>query len=219
VSEARRGRRLLPKPLRWIWYRFWKNLYLLWLTLMHRLRVQGKTRLPRRGPYLIVSNHQSLHDPPAIGTNVPGEFHPLARASLFDVPVFGWGIANCNAIPVRTDGGQDRAAIQSCIDRLKEGGVVAVFPEGSRTPDGAIHPFLAGASLIARKAKVAVVPAAIHGAYEVWPRSRKLPRLGGRIRVNFGEPIPVETITDLKGGELTELFESKVRALYAELSA
>jgi len=215
--SARRTHWLLPKPLRWCWYRFWKNVYLLWLTLAHRMRVFGKHHLPRRGPYLIIANHQSLHDPPAIGASVRGEFHPLARDTLFDVPVFGWGIANCNAIPVRQDGGQDRAAIQACLDRLAEGGVVAVFPEGARTPDGAIHEFHAGASLIARKAKVPVVPAAIRGAYEVWPRSRKLPRPGGRIRVAYGEPIPAETVASLKGAELTALFEAEVRRLFDEL--
>ncbi len=214
--KSRSGHWLLPRPLRWAWYRLWKNVYRLWLTLVNRLRAEGLEHLPS-GPYLVIANHQSLHDPPIIGTNIPGEFHPLARDTLFKVPVFGWGIANCNSIPVRQDGGQDRAAIQACIDRLKEGGIVAVFPEGSRTFDGAIHEFLAGASLVARKAAVPVVPAAIKGAYEVWPRTSKLPRLGGKIRVKYGPPISPEGIKGMKGAEATALFESEVRRLYGEL--
>jgi len=215
TADDRRG--LLPKPARRLFYHFFRTLYAVWLTLVHRLRARGRHRLPR-GAYLIVSNHQSLFDPPIIGCSIPGEFHPLARATLFDIPVFGWGIRNCNAIPVRHDGGRDRRAIETCVERLKQGGVVAIFPEGARTPDGEIHPFLAGASLIARRSGVPVVPAAIRGAYEVWPRTRRLPRLfAGPIRLAFGDPIPPEAIKGMKSDEATALFEQKVRALFNEL--
>jgi len=208
---------MLPEPLRRSLYYFFKTLYAVWLTVAHRLRARGRRRLPE-GAFLIVSNHQSLYDPPIVGCSVRGQFHPLARATLFDIPVFGWGIRNCNAIPVRHDGGRDRQAIEACVERLRGGGVVAIFPEGARTPDGEIHPFLAGASLIARRSGVPVVPAAIRGAYEAWPRTRKLPRPGvGPIRLAFGDPIPPETIKGLKSDEATALFEEKVRALYAEL--
>ena len=210
---------LLPPGPRRAFFATGKALCQFVLTVFYRLRATGREHLPREGGYLVVANHQSLFDPPAIGVSVPGQFRPMARKTLRDVPIMGWAMANCHCIFVDQDGGQDRAAIQACIDRLKEGGVVAIFPEGARTFDGEIHTFAAGASLIARKAKVPVVPAAIDGAFDAWPRTKKFPRvLGQRIRVHFGEVIPAERIAEMKGGAVTALFEERVRELFAELT-
>ena len=61
------------------------------------------------------------------------------------------------------------------------------------------------------------MPAAIRGAYEAWPRTRKLPRLGGKIRLRFGQPIPAADVASMKGGELTARCEADVRRLFDEL--
>ena len=203
----------LQRPL----FAFCKSLCILVLTVFYRLRAYGTENIPRGG-VLIVANHQSLLDPPIVGVNVHGHFHPMARSTLFDIPLLGILIANLNSIPVRQHGGQDRGAIQTCIERLQRGGVVAVFPEGARTPDGEIHPFASGAALIARRAGVPVVPAALDGAYRAWPRSRRLPALfGPRIRVIYGAPIPVEEFAGLRSADAAALFESRVRELYERI--
>lgn len=207
-------RRTLPAWARYPLYMFCKHLSLGLLTLLYRLRAYGKENIPTDGA-LIVANHQSLMDPPILGVHVSGQYHPLARRTLFDVPILGPLISNLNAIPVSQDGTPDRKAIQTCIERLRGGGVVAIYPEGSRTPDGEIHPFATGAALIARRGGKPVVPAAIHGAYEVWPRTRKLPRLFGRsVHVVYGEPIPPERLAGLKSAEATAIIEAEVRRLF-----
>lgn len=207
-------RRALPKWARYPLYMTCKHLSLALITLLYRLRAYGKENIPRDGA-LIVANHQSLMDPPILGVHVRGQYHPLARRTLFDVPILGPLISNLNAIPVSQDGTPDRRAIQTCIERLRGGGVVAIYPEGSRTPDGEIHPFATGAALIARRGGKPVVPAAIHGAFEVWPRTRRLPRLfGSRIHVTYGEPIPAERLAGLRSAEATALIEAEVRKLF-----
>ena len=208
------GRRPLPAWARFPLYMTCKHLGLALITLLYRLRAYGKENIPRDGA-LIVANHQSLMDPLILGVHVRGQYHPLARRTLFDVPILGPLISNLNAIPVSQDGTPDRQAIQTCIERLRGGGVVAIYPEGSRTPDGEIHPFATGAALIARRGARPVVPAAIHGAFEVWPRTRALPKLfGSRVHVIYGEPMPSERFSGLKSGEAASLIEAEVRKLF-----
>lgn len=213
MSRSAPGARQLPRVLRNPLYAICKFTSLALLTLLYRHRARGVENIPAEGA-LIVANHQSLLDPPILGVRVPGQYHPLARRTLFDVPILGPLIANLNAIPVRQDGVPDRPAIQTCIERLREGGVVAIYPEGSRTWDGEIHPFATGAALIARRGGKPVVPAAIFGAFDIWPRTRKLPKLTGRVQVEYGEPIPAERLAGLKSEEATALIEAEVRKLF-----
>jgi len=203
----------LPSWLRAPLYFACKHASLALLTLLYRLRAHGKENIPRGGA-LLVANHQSLMDPPILGVHVPGQYHPLARRTLFDVPLLGPLISNLNAIPVSQDGTPDRRAIQTCIERLRAGGVVAIYPEGSRTWDGEIHPFATGAALIARRGGKPIVPAAILGAFEAWPRTSRLPRAWGRVRVVYGEPIPPERFAGLRSEEATALIEAEVRRLF-----
>jgi 1-acyl-sn-glycerol-3-phosphate acyltransferase len=85
----------------------------------------------------------------------------------------------------------DRAALEAMIAHLVAGDCVAVFPEGTRTKDGELGVFRAGAAIAARRAGVPIVPACIQGAFEAWPRSNALPR-PRRVRARFGEPLAGE---------------------------
>lgn len=148
-------------------------------------------RVPQTGPLLVVANHQSFLDPPAIGVaGRPRHFDFIARGGLFDNPAFARLISACNSIPIREEGG-DAAAMKEALRRTAMGRAVLVFPEASRTKDGATQPFKRGVAVLIRRANCPVVPAGIEGAFDAWPRSSSLPRLlGQRIAVAFGEPIP-----------------------------
>ena len=155
--------------------------------LLIRVRAWGVCNVPRRGGVLLASNHQSFFDPPLVGIPLPRRSRYMARRSLFDVPVLGWLIAGIGAFPVARTG-VDRDAMRMAVDVMRGGDSLVIFPEGTRTPDGEVKPFAGGFALLAARARVPIVPVAIHGAFEAWPRHRRLPRTG-RVHVAYGEPV------------------------------
>jgi 1-acyl-sn-glycerol-3-phosphate acyltransferase len=138
---------------------------------------------------LVVANHQSYLDPILAAVGMPRAFHPMARESLFRFAPFRWLIGSLYAFPVRR-GTADLAAVKEALRRLKAGGVVLMFPEGTRTRDGSIGPMHGGPAAIAARAGVPIVPMVIDGAFEAWPRTRRLPR-PQRIRVACGRAVSV----------------------------
>jgi 1-acyl-sn-glycerol-3-phosphate acyltransferase len=166
------------------------------LIVLYRLRWRGGANFPENGPFLIIANHQSLLDPPmlsAMCTRRHIEF--IARGGLFKNKVFGWGIASLNAIPIREDGGGDLGAMKEALRRLDQGRAVLIFPEGSRSFDGAMTEFKRGVAVLVKRANCPVVPVGIDGLHEAWPRGRKYPRLvGGRIAGVVGTPISHEEL-------------------------
>jgi 1-acyl-sn-glycerol-3-phosphate acyltransferase len=159
------------------------------LALIYRLRAFGGHRVPTSGPVLLVANHQSHLDAPVIATTCRRPLWFVARVGLFKSRPFAWLIRTFNAIPIR-QGESDAAAIRAIIARLKAGGAVLIFPEGARTFDGSMQPFARGAAVLIRRTGCPVVPVAVDGCFEAWPRTRTLPRLWGqRLAVAFGEPI------------------------------
>ncbi len=183
TAETRPRKRLL--------WRFGWNLCLFTMRTLYREHRSGRTNMPDAGPVLIVSNHQSHLDPVAIGMCVTRrETHFVARDSLFKIPLFGALIRAYNAIPIKRGEG-DAAGVRSVLDRLATGAAVLVFPEGTRTRDGRTAPFKRGVVLLIKRSRCPVVPAAVEGAFDAWPRSRKLPLVWGkRIGASLGEPIP-----------------------------
>ena len=100
--------------------------------------------------------------------------------------------------------------------RLKNGEIILIFPEGARTWDGEIAPFLQGSLMLAQRTKSTILPAAISGCYEAFPRTQKYPTLWGKIRVVYGTLITYEEIKDMTEEELRRLCEAKVAELYQE---
>ncbi len=189
------------------------------LRLLYRLEVRNAGVVPAEGPALIAANHQSFLDPPAIGCRVSQrQLDFVARGGLFENRHFGWLIAFLNSIPVSEEG-PDAAAIREILRRLGMGRCVMIFPEGSRTDDGEMHEFKRGVSLLVKRAKCPVVPAAIEGAFEVWPRTRKRPKLLGapRVRVLYGEPIAYDELMAEGADAALARIEREVRALHERL--
>jgi 1-acyl-sn-glycerol-3-phosphate acyltransferase len=156
------------------------------------LRVYHRERLPATGGVLVVSNHQSYLDPALAAVGMTRAFHPMARESLFRFAPFAWIIRSLYAFPVRR-ASADLGAIREAMRRLKEGAVVLMFPEATRTRDGSIGALQAGPITIAARAGVPVVPMVIDGAFEAWPRTHRLPR-PHPIRVAYGQPVPLEEV-------------------------
>lgn len=152
------------------------------------LRVTGRDRIPREGPLLYLSNHQSFVDPAINGALINDRpFRPFARETLFRGP-FGWLIHSLGAMPV-SGGGGDKAVMRAAISELQAGRCVLIYPEGTRTPDGTVKTFKSGVALLLRRADAIVIPIGIDGAFDAWPRNRSKPRWRRAIECEAGEPI------------------------------
>ncbi len=202
---------------RWFYWFAWGAVTCVF-TLLYRFRRHGLDLFPKSGPVLVVCNHQSHLDPPMIGLCVRNrQFRPLARASLFKNPVFGRLIRALNAIPLRDKEG-DIHAIRAALAQLGAGEVVSLFPEGSRTPDGEVKQFHRGAALLLKRARCPVVPMAIEGAFDIWPRWRTLPRLwGGPLRIAVGEPISHDELMRDGAESALDRLRAEVVALHESL--
>jgi len=168
---------------------FWFVKYTGWLffRLFYGLRVYGKNHLPEGGAVIAV-NHTSYYDPPIVGVSSSKEIHFLAREGLFHNPVFGGMIRALNAHPL-SGGTSDVKIFRTIFSLLSKGKKVILFPEGGRQLVDEFGPVKPGASLLVAKSETAVVPTYIDGAHAVWARSRKFPKLFGKLACVFGTPI------------------------------
>lgn len=180
-------------------------------------RVFGLRNVPATGGVLLACNHQSYFDPVAATLPLYREGNYMARDTLFINPYFRRLIESLNAFPVKR-GAADVGAVKEIMRRLKDGRIVVVFPEATRTRDGSIGEVNANSLAIAKKTKVAIVPTVIDGAFEAWPRSQVLPG-PERVYVSYAEAItpeqveawPLEEIAATVTRRLTETFEHSRR--------
>lgn len=178
-------------------------------TILFDLRIYGQENVPARGGALIVSNHQSYLDPMLLPLRLERPLNYIAKSGLFRGRVRGWLLRSVfNAFPVRQGAG-DVGAVKETIRRLREGHLLNLYPEGARTADGEIGPMQPGVGLIVRRAGVPVVPAVIVGAFEAWPRQRRVfrPR---PIRIEYG---PAMDLVDLSHDEIVAIVDRTLREM------
>jgi len=202
--------------LRVLWFRFARWLCKIFCIACFRFRICGIEHIPSQGAFLLAANHQSVLDPVFCGIFLRRPLHFLARDTLFRNWFFGRLIASVNTTPVRR-GEADIAAIRVVIAKLKEGKGVCLFPEATRTIDGKIAPFKGGFTLLCRRGNAPVVPVLIDGAFECWPRHRKLPIFGSHITVRYGKPISAEQARAMEDRELARSLTETLRAMQTEL--
>jgi 1-acyl-sn-glycerol-3-phosphate acyltransferase len=195
---------------RWFWLGRW--MCRVFCMLLFRWRWYGIENIPRKGPFLLVSNHQSFLDPIFCGAPPKRHLCFLARDTLFTHWFFGRIIASVNAIPVKRDRG-DLGAMKKVIGKLQEGRGVCLFPEGTRTSDGKILPFKAGLGLLCRRGNAALVPVVIDGAFESWPRHKKLFTPGGTIIVHYGKAITAQEAAAMGDDKLAVLLTDTLRQM------
>lgn len=170
-------------------------IFVIAITLLFRARCHGGRNVPTAGPVLLVANHQSYLDPPLIGMGIwQRQLHYVARQGLFNVRGLGCIIRWLNAIPIPEDG-PNLSAVKEILRRLKAGHAVLIFPEGSRSRDGSMQAFKRGTAVLVERAGCPVVPVALEGAYDTWPRTARRPTcFQGRIGVKYGQVITHEDL-------------------------
>ena len=140
------------------------------------------------GGALVASNHLSFFDPPLIGSQLDEGLYYLARKTLFKGALMNWVLPRVHAVPVDQEK-SDLASLRESIRLVKEGKKLLLFPEGHRSKDGKPQPALRGVGLLIAKTEVPVIPVRVFGTFEVYPIHAKMPRLYGKLRVVFGEPL------------------------------
>ena len=206
------SQRSLPKRL---WYRSLQLVLQLVGVLVYRVRYTGILNIPREGGVLVVSNHQSVLDPPLVVLGSPRRLNFLARDTLFRFGPFRWLINSLDAIRFDREG-MGLGGLKESLRRLKRGEMVLIFPEGTRTADGQIGAFRPGFTALATRSRAAILPVAIEGAYAAWPRGRRLPG-PGRIHIHYGHPILPEQIKGRDPRELLAEVQRRVRQCHARL--
>lgn len=187
------------------------------MVFTHGLRINGRTRIPRTGPVLLIGNHTSFLDIILAGLSCQRQVFFLARKTLARNKLLAFIMRLSNTIQIDQEG-FSRAGLQGAAEALMQNRVVVVFPEGERCRDGNLGRFKPGISLLLRTYKGPVVPFGLAGAFETWPRSRWWPRFAPpfldwrpqRIGVFVGAPIPPECYSDLPRAELLEFLRAKV---------
>lgn len=192
-----------------------------------RTHVAGFEDLPKTGPLIVVANHMSLADPPLVGGwLLPAVGRPvsfLAKQGLFVGPI-GTFLRSHGMIMVRA-GGSDIDAYRHARAVLDAGGVICIFPEGTRSMTGTLIEAKQGVVLLASRSGAPVLPVGVSGTDRFLAPGRKLPSVGARLSLRAGTPFLVElprrpsreqlsAATDALMGHIAALIEPRHRGRY-----
>ena len=169
-----------------------------------RVRIEGLEKIPESGPLLVVCNHCSNADGMLLMAHVvPAMGRPmgwLGKEEALRWPFFGWAMKQNGIFAVRRGAG-DLEAFKTARGVLDDGRVLAIFPEGTRSPTGALQEAKEGATVLAVRSGAPILPIAIIGSQRFWPKGKLLPRPGRRMTVRVGETF---TLSMPKGGDRHE---------------
>jgi len=163
------------------------------------LEVVGLDNVPRTGSAILAANHISFLDSFFIPLVVPRRVTYLAKAEYWDSWKTRWFFDTVGQIPVRRqDSEKAQAALESGVRVLTAGGLLGIYPEGTRSPDGRLYRGKTGPARMALRANVPVVPVGLDGTREIMPKDAKMPRMSGRVAVRFGAPlwVPGDAVSD-----------------------
>ncbi|TYR82572.1 1-acyl-sn-glycerol-3-phosphate acyltransferase [Priestia megaterium] len=171
---------------------------------IYRYEVIGVENIPSEGGVLLCSNHIDNLDPPTVGVTCPRPISFMAKAELFNVPVLKTILPKLETFPVKRGMG-DREALRKGLTILKEGKVLGLFPEGTRSKDGKLGKGLSGVGFFALRSKADVVPCAIIGPYKAF----------SKVKVVYGAPIPMDHFRERRASadEVTEAIMSEIAKL------
>jgi 1-acyl-sn-glycerol-3-phosphate acyltransferase len=206
-KDRRVGSACDRSPIGLAWYRLIQTTSATWLAAVWGWRATGRDNVPRAGAALLVSNHASFLDVFALGLPLRRPLNFVARSTLF-VPGLGWFIRSLGAFPIQREG-MGAAGMKETLRRLRNGGIVTLFPEGTRTRDGQLAPLKHGIAVLVARAGVPVVPAAVAGTFESLPRWRLLP-VPHPIRIHYGPTIRPEDIRGMDPEAVTALIRERI---------
>jgi len=183
----RTGRRLHWFSRAWSW--------LIMKTIFSPVKVTGLDQIDTSKPHVYAVNHASAFDIPVLYVYLPFQFRIVFKKELLSYPIVGWQLKRSGQVCIDQQKPTNSiAAIRSAVKSLKAGMPLVIYPEGGRTPDGEIKPFLPGAFFLALKAQVDIVPIALAGTYELLPMNTYHIKCRP-LEMRVGEPIPTAGLT------------------------
>lgn len=171
-------------------YRIGKIITVLLLKVFFRLEVKGQEYIPANGGFILASNHLSYLDPFVLGAACRRKLTYMARDSLFNNPILSWLLSKVNTFPIRRNS-PDSSALKQGIAKLKGGGALVIFPEGSRQREGLSKVAQPGIAFLAVKSASPIIPSFIKGTDLALPKGARFIR-PKKISVYFGKEIPIE---------------------------
>jgi 1-acyl-sn-glycerol-3-phosphate acyltransferase len=202
--------------------RFFNWLLRIAYRLVLRLEVEGVENIPAEGPVILMINHVNFLDPFVMAASLPRQVTALSKVENFSLPVFGLVFRLYGAIPVHR-GQVDRRALRWAQRELKQGTLLLIAPEGTRSPDHELQPAHKGLAFIALRSDAAVVPAAIIGTPAFIGNLKRLRRAPVRIRLGRpfrfrGDRHALDEMTDEAMYQLAGLLPPAYRGVYADLT-
>ncbi|PWU68628.1 lysophospholipid acyltransferase family protein [Gracilibacillus dipsosauri] len=185
-------------------YKFARSVVKLWLKSKYKVITVGTEHIPKTGPVIICSNHISNFDPPVVGITCPREIHFMAKEELFNNKMLAFILKHVHAFPIKR-GMKDRNALRKGLEVLKDGNVLGLFPEGTRSKTGELKKGLAGAGFFALRSKATIIPCAIIGDY----------RGKDPLKVSYGPPIDMEGLRSEKASaqEVTDVIMEHIKKI------
>ena len=200
------GRRLHWFSRAWSW--------LIMKTIFSPVKVTGFDKIDTSKPHVYAANHASALDIPVLYVNLPFQFRIAFKKELLAYPVVGWQLKRSGQICIdQQNPSHSISSIRAALKGIKAGLPLVIFPEGGRTPDGEIKPFLPGAFFLAIKAQVDIVPVALVGTYELLPMNTYHIKCRP-LEMRVGEPISTTGLTMRDLEALSAKVQSALEALY-----
>jgi 1-acyl-sn-glycerol-3-phosphate acyltransferase len=183
----RSGRRLHWFSRVWSWF--------IMKTILSPVKVTGLEKIDTSKPHVYAVNHASAMDIPVLYVYLPFQFRIVFKKELLSYPIVGWQLKRSGQVCIDQQKPTNSiAAIRSAVKSLKGGMPLVIYPEGGRTPDGEIKPFLPGAFFLAIKAQVDIVPVALIGTFELLPMDTYHIKCRP-LEMRVGKPIPTAGLT------------------------
>ena len=171
-------------------YRFSRLMLEFFLRIFFRIHFFGRENIPAP-PYIVVSNHTSLLDPPLVGAACNKySLDFMAKSDLFDAPILGAWTRSVNCICIRR-GKNSVEGLKEALRRIDKGRAVGIFPEGTRSADGSLQEAKRGVGFLIARAGVPVIPVYVDGSRAAFPKTGGM-KPGTHINVFVGRPIPPE---------------------------
>jgi len=162
------------------------------MTRTYRIRLEGIENVPASGAGIVAANHISFIDSLFIPLVIPRRVTYLAKAEYWDSWKTRWFFNLVGQIPVRRDNSAKAvAALEAGARVLNKGGLLGIYPEGTRSPDGVLYRGRTGVARMALECNVPVIPVGLVGTREIMPKDAKLPRMRGDVTLRFGTPMHI----------------------------
>ena len=192
--------------------RFWAQLIM--TIICSPTKVSGLEKIDTSKPLIYAVNHASALDIPVLYVYLPFQFRIAFKKELLSYPIVGWHLKRSGQICVdQQNPAASIGSIRSALKSLKGGMPLVIFPEGGRTPDGQVKPFLPGAFFLAIKAQVDIVPVALAGTYELLPMNTYHIKCRP-LEMRVGQPISTVGYTLRTMEELSDRVHAAVEDLY-----